>query len=92
MYTDLFLSFPDEATAKSVLYEEYPDYLDDAGDLPDPFTVPKYRYIETIGVIYKPTGEVEGWHVKVQLVDGVEDPAPLLPYAVTPSAPQITTP
>jgi hypothetical protein len=103
MYTDLFLSFPDEATAKSVLYriegaqEADPEQGIEARE---GYEVPNFQNIDTIGVIYKPTGEmlqgedgeypameaIEGWHVNVRLVG--EDATTLLPYAVEPSTPQ----
>jgi len=142
MYTDLFLSFPDEATANAVLYtvthpswtpvlvtdtalqsildqlpladaendqtvqHEGKTYMADAGQWfelvtgtePDVRTA-NFANIDTIGVIYKPTGEmlqgedgeypemapIAGWHVNVRLVG--EDGTALLPYAVTPTTP-----
>jgi hypothetical protein len=55
--TDYHLKFPDEATATRVLFED---------------EMPKYTYIDQIGVIYKPTGNADetapigGWHVNVR--------------------------
>jgi hypothetical protein len=83
---DYYLSFPDEAAAIKVLYG--------AEDMPN------FANIDTIGVIYKPTGKtieqdgitvpvmapIKGWHVNVRLVDGEDDKA-LQPFAVTPSTP-----
>jgi hypothetical protein len=103
MYTDLFLSFPDEATAKSILYRiEGAQEATDEAPAVEGYEVPNFQNIDTIGVIYKPTGEmlqgedgeypamapIEGWHVNVRLVNATEDSAPLLPYAVTPNSPQ----
>ena len=82
---DFYLKFPDEATARAVLF--------DGED-------PLFRNIDTVGVIHKPTGEmldtdegpmpvmqaIPGWHVNVRLVDG-EDGAALEPFAVTPTTP-----
>lgn len=79
---DLFLKFPNEAKAKSVLYT---DTLQ-----------PKFAHIDIIGTIYKPTGNVDeegnaimaaldGWHVNVRVVD--EDPTTIEQYAVIPTAP-----
>jgi hypothetical protein len=59
-----------------------------------------YANIDTIGVIYQPTGEmlqgedgeypemapIEGWHVNVRLID--EDADALAPFAVTPTNPR----
>lgn len=62
---------------------------------------PRYKNIDTIGVIYKPTGvmltnsdgteyqetqPLDGWHVNVWLLPD-EDGAALQPYVVTPSTP-----
>ena len=78
---DLYLKFTDEAAATAVLYTE---------------DRPNFANIDTIGTIYKPTGEVdaegnsvmgalEGWHVNVRVVD--EDDDGLKQYAVTPTVP-----
>lgn len=87
MYTDLYLSFPNEAAAKAVLYTER-----------DGKPVQNYQNTDTIGVIYKggkwdSQGKVleapvaqPGWHVNVRLVQG-EDAGPLQPYVVSPSTP-----
>jgi hypothetical protein len=77
---DYYLSFPDEAAAKTVLYG--------AEDMPN------FANIDTIGIIYKRTGgtdeepvmaPIKGWHVNVRVVD--EDPKALLSFAVTPATP-----
>jgi hypothetical protein len=58
---DKYLSFENEAAAKAVLYriegavEANPDLNIEAQE---GYEVPNYRNIDTIGVIYKPTGEV----------------------------------
>jgi hypothetical protein len=81
--TDLCLRFPDEDTATAVLYAD---------------EVPLFRNIDTIGVIYKPTGStivledgtespemaaVTGWHVNVRVMPD-EDIEDLEPYKVNP--------
>ena len=85
---DLYLAFPNESTANSVLYRTV-----------DGETYPNYANIDTIGVIYKPTGQTEqtedgevpvmqavsGWHVNVRVVN--ENTAPLQKYVITPSNP-----
>jgi hypothetical protein len=100
---DKYLSFPDEAAAKAVLYriegavEADPDQGIEAVE---GYEVANYANIDTIGVIYKPTGEtlqgedgpypemapIDGWHVNVRLADG-EDGAALELFAVTPEQP-----
>jgi len=101
--TDKYLSFPDEATAKAVLYriegavEADPEQGIEASE---GYEVSNYANIDTIGLIYKPTGEmllgedgeypemapIEGWHVNVRLVDG-EDAEALEPFEVSPQTP-----
>jgi hypothetical protein len=79
MYTDLYLSFADQAQADSILY------TDDA---------PNYVNIDTLGIIYEhqddpdvaPVPE-EGWHVNIRLLDD-EDPEPLIPFQVYPTVPR----
>lgn len=103
---DLYLSFTDEAAAKAVLYREEPiawEPTTELGQEPvatDWVTLPNYRHIDTIGVIYKPTGETQtvdgrelpvmapipGWHVNVRVVED-EDAAALEPFVVTPATP-----
>ena len=103
---DKYLSFPDEATAKSVLYREEAiaweptTEIDQEPVATEWVTLPNYRNIDTIGTIYKPTGETEtvdgmetpvmapidGWHVNVRLV-GDEDASALESYEVTPATP-----
>ena len=100
--TDLYLAFTDEAAANAVLFTQEPTEWDNSGDEPvatawEPR--PNFANIDTIGVIYKPTGEmlqgedgpypamapIEGWHVNVRLVG--EDAAALEQYQVNPSTP-----
>jgi len=66
---DYYLVFPDQDAANKVLYGVENE--------------PKYANIDTIGVIYKPTGEtaqqneidvpvmaaLPGWHVNVRVID-----------------------
>ena len=94
--TDLYLKFTDEAAATAVLYTQEPTAWDEEGNVTATEPRQAYANISTIGIIYKPTGEtdaegnpvmaaLDGWHVNVRVVD--EDPAPLEPYAVTPTVP-----
>ena len=96
--TDLYLSFPDEAAAKAVLYriegavEADPE---NGIEAQEGYEVANYINIDTIGVIYKRTGGTDeepvmeplpGWHVNVRLMPG-EDAAMLEPFAVYPKTP-----
>ena len=100
---DKYLSFESEAAAKAVLYriegavEADPENGVEAQEGTE---VANYANIDTIGIIYKPTGEMlqgedgeypemaplEGWHVNVRLVDG-ENGEPLEPFVVEPRMP-----
>jgi hypothetical protein len=99
--TDLYLSFPDEAAAKAVLYriEGAVEATEDT-EAVEGYEVANYANIDTIGIIYKPTGEtteqdgmavpvmapVEGWHVNVRLAEG-EDAEALEAFEVHPATP-----
>jgi hypothetical protein len=99
--TDLYLSFPDEAAAKAVLYRiEGAVEATETTEAVEGTQVQNFANIDTIGVIYKPTGEtteqdgmtvpvmqaIAGWHVNVRLAEG-EDGSTLAPFAVTPATP-----
>lgn len=100
---DYYLSFTDEAQANAVLYRTEGAVAADPEmgvEAVEGYEVANYRHIDTIGVIYKPTGEtteqegitvpvmaaIPGWHVNVRLVDG-EDASALQPYQVNPATP-----
>lgn len=95
---DLYLKFTDEAAATAVLYTLHPEVTDENGVVTaEAYTAANYANIDTIGAIYKPTGETDaegnpvmapenGWHVNVRVAD--EDPTPLEQYAVRPTAPR----
>ncbi len=85
--TDLFLKFPDEQTAMTLLYSD---------------EQPRFKAaIDTIGVIYKPTGEtllgedgpypkmapLDGWHVNLRGAFTEEQMAELSMFVVTPTSP-----
>jgi hypothetical protein len=101
--TDFYLAFPDEAAAKAALYriEGAVEADPESGvEAQEGYEVTNYANIDTIGVIYKPTGEmlmgedgeypemapIEGWHVNVRLVEG-EDAEALEPFEVSPETP-----
>lgn len=106
MYQDIYLSFSDEAAAKAVLYTEVAvewEPVTEIGQEPVPTkweSQPNFANIDTIGVIYKPTGEtteqdgmtvpvmapIPGWHVNVRLADG-EDGSAIEPFKVQPATP-----
>ena len=59
MYKDIYLSFPDEATARATLYRiEGAIPADPETDIEaqDGYEVPNFDNIDIIGTIYKPTG------------------------------------
>ena len=95
---DYYLSFPDEASARAVLYRTE-GAVEATADTPavEGYEVPNYMNISTIGTIYKPTGETDAegspvmaptpnWHVNVRLMPG-ENADALEPFAVTPKTP-----
>ena len=101
--TNLYLSFKDEAEAQAVLYhtEGAVEADEENGiEAQEGYEVPNYRNIDTIGIIYKPTGEmllgedgeypdmqpIDGWHVNVLLEEG-EDAEALADYLVSPKQP-----
>lgn len=99
--TDKYLSFPNESVAKAVLYRiEGAQEATETTEAVEGYQVQNYTNIDTIGLIYKPTGEmlmgedgeypemaaITGWHVNVRLVNG-EDAEALKPFEVTPSTP-----
>jgi hypothetical protein len=98
---DKYLSFTDEAQAKAVLCRtEGAQEATETNEAVEGYEMPNYANIDTIGVIYKPTGEtmeqdgmtvpvmasIDGWHVNVRLVNG-EDAETLQPFEVTPTTP-----
>jgi hypothetical protein len=99
---DKYLAFPDEAAAKAVLYRiEGAVEADPENGIEaiEGYEVANYANIDTIGIIYKPTGEtteqdgmavpvmapIEGWHVNVRVVD--EDAEALQAFEVHPATP-----
>jgi hypothetical protein len=98
--TDLYLAFPDQAAADAVLYTTHDAVTDEEGNVTaEAYVTPNYANIDTIGIIYKPTGEtteqdgmavpvmapVEGYHVNVRVVD--EDAEALQAFEVHPATP-----
>ena len=101
--TDKYLSFPDEAAAKAVLYrtegavEADPEQGIESSE---GYEVANYANIDAIGIIYKPTGEMltgeDGEYPEMEALPGWhvnvrlvdgEDAEALEPYAVTPAIP-----
>lgn len=97
MYTDLCLKFPDESTAKSVLYRMEGVVAADPEngiEAQEGYEMPNFANIDVIGTIYERTGgtdeepvmtALDGWHVNVRLVN--EDSAALTAYVITPATP-----
>ena len=102
---DLCLKFTDEAQAKSILFSEeapvaQPVTLNEDGTPVEqkaaaPVLVQKFRNVDVIGPIFRPTGEVDaeglpvladvgGWYVNVLALDD-ESTAELEPFVVAPA-------
>lgn len=87
--TDYTLKFPDEAIANEVLFEKFPLKLDEDLNVVETYDVSRFpgMSIDTIGVIYKPTGEmllgedgeypamapIAGWHVNLRVNEDVAE-------------------
>ena len=101
--TDYFLKFNSEAEAKAVLYRvEGATPADPETGTPatEGYEVLNFANIDTVGIIYKPTGEmlqgedgaypamapIPGWHVNVRVMPG-EDVTLIEPHMVTPTLP-----
>lgn len=99
--TDLFLVFPDEETAKPLLYTEVVVEQDENGSPVRTEMRQNFFNTDVIGTIYKPTGNMltrndgtqipevaptPGWHVNIRLMDN-EDGSALQAYAVNPATP-----
>lgn len=103
MYTDLYLSFPDEAAANAVLYRVVGAVQanEEMGiEAKEGYPVANFACIDVIGVIYKPTGETneqDGMTGPVMAaIPGWhvnvrlvdgEDASSLQPYQVNPATP-----
>jgi len=98
---NICLKFESEEEAKSILYriegavEANPEMNIEAEE---GYIVANFKNIDTIGIIYKPTGETQtidgrespimqalnGWHCNVYVMQD-EDTSVLQPYSVTPT-------
>jgi len=59
MYKDIYLAFPDEATARATLYRiegVVPADPETNTEAQDGYEAPNFDNIDTVGTIYKPTG------------------------------------
>lgn len=84
---DLYLKFEDEAQATALLTQVNVT-VDAEGNETASEPRALFRNIDTLGIIYEPTGEMlPGWHVNVRVMDD-EDASALLPFAVTPTSPR----
>jgi hypothetical protein len=88
---DFMLRFSTEAEATAVLYEQVAVAFDDEGNPTDYEARPRFRNIDTIGVIYEHQDDAEpvalpGWHVNVRALDG-EDASGLDAFEVHPASP-----
>ena len=97
MFTDFYLTFPDEATANSVLcttYEITPEVVEPDGTIIPAVTgqYQNYLNISTLGIVYhlpltNPPVPYDGWGVNVRCLDN-EDASALQPYAIEITNPQ----
>jgi hypothetical protein len=93
--TDLYLSFPDQATADAVLYTTHDAVTDEEGNVTaEAYVTPNYANIDTLGILYErqddPEAEpvpIPGWHINIRLVDG-ENAEPLQEFEVHPTLPR----
>jgi hypothetical protein len=93
--TDLYLSFPDQATAEAVLYTTHAAVTDEEGNVTaEAYVTPNYANIDTLGILYErqddPEAEpvpIPGWHINIRLVDG-ENAEPLQEFEVHPTLPR----
>jgi hypothetical protein len=97
---DKYFSFESEAQANNLLYTQVPVKFNEDREPIEFVTKSNYRYIDVIGVIYKPTGAmiegefgsypemqaISGWHANVRLMPD-EDASALLEFEVQPETP-----
>ena len=92
---DLYLAFPDQATADAVLYTTHDAVTDEEGNVTaEAYVTPNYANIDTLGILYErqddPEAEpvpIPGWHINIRLVDG-ENAEPLQEFEVHPTLPR----
>ncbi len=97
---DKYFSFESKEQADNLLYTQVPTRFNEEQEPIEFVTKPNYRYVDVIGLIYKPTGErlqgedgeyaemqaIPGWHANVRLMPG-EDTSALLEFEVQPETP-----
>lgn len=74
MYIDLYLKFESESQASSILFDD--QQVDN-----EAIKIPKYSAIDIIGIIYKNSIPLEGWHVNVR-VTPEEEVSELEPFII----------
>jgi hypothetical protein len=96
---DLYLKFPDQTTADSILYEQVASVFDAEGNPTEYETRQIYMNTDVIGIIYEhgewdeegdqitPPVALDGWHVNIRVMPE-EDVTALLPYTVIPTHPR----
>jgi hypothetical protein len=93
--TDLYLAFPDQATADAVLYTTHDAVTDEEGNVTaEAYVTPNYANIDTLGILYERQDDLEaepvaisGWHINIRLVEG-EDATSLQAFEVHPTVPR----
>jgi hypothetical protein len=98
---DIYLKFPDQATADTLLYVQIPTAFDADGNPTEWEPRQVYMNTDMIGIIYEggeydedgnsitPPTALDGWHVNIRLMPD-EQAEPLLPYTVIPTHPRRT--
>ena len=94
----LYLKFDNEEQANSFLYDQIPTPFNEELEPTEFNSIPKYKNIDVIGVMYEqqeivdfenPPVAKEGWHVNVLALPN-EDVSSLLDYSVIPENPRRT--
>jgi hypothetical protein len=93
MYIDKYLKFPAKSFADAVLYTLHPKVVDEDNKiLHEEYYTPNYANVDVIGILYSQDGEelvpMEGWHVNVRVIEGLEDADILADFEVIPQHPR----
>lgn len=93
MYIDKYLKFPTKGFADAVLYKLHPKVVDEDGKITQQeYYTPNYQNIDVIGIMYDLVGEelvpLEGWHVNIRVLAGIENETILKEFEVVPRHPR----
>ena len=92
---DLYLAFPDQATADAVLYTVHDAVTNEDGNVTaEAYVTPNYANIDTLGILYERQDDPEaepiplsGWHINIRLMEG-ENAEILQLFQVNPTLPR----